>query len=416
MSFLLRLFGFSTAGHSADPKNLHNSQPLVPSRGGGGVVQPVVVQSGPVQAARTPIRRKDRRPTEGCRPHTLEEFCCVDERDISQAPSQLSILFFAGKSVNAGITRAAAFVTTHNPQASEFSHVGIAHLWQGGLIGVFESVRAADPLPDALTGLTNKTGVRLVQLRDKLIYYASKGEFEWEVPHTGERIVKVGLLRFHLLQMDPSHDMQTVQNMLYERFSAFQRMESSKTFSQSALEMAKAGAPELFGENQTNTHEYFCSSLVAKTFVALGALPETYPISSETPGSLATLTLPVLSGAEFSDELIIAYISIPRTSWDPTWIPPLHHQASAPSPFPSSHEVYSTQPPPALYPQVYQQQATNNYYSAAQTTPAAVGYDGSSTPALSPPIAPMRASELYAQQRIQLPPAHTRDRFNTPST
>ena len=127
-------------------------------------------------------------------------------------------------------------------QASEFSHVGVTHLWQDGTIGVFESVQARDPLPDALSGRTNKSSARLVQLRDKLTYYASQGECKWENPTTGERVVKVGLLRFMLIRVNETDDMEAVRSLLYERFCAFQRMECEKDFTQSKLQMARAGA------------------------------------------------------------------------------------------------------------------------------------------------------------------------------
>ena len=408
MSFIFRWLGYSPG--ISDPRHAANSQALLPTAKSGSAQSQ---NASPAQSARRPIRRKDLRPVEGCRPHTLDEFCFADESNPALSPSQLSILFFAGKSINAGITKGAALLSTRSAQAAEFSHVGVVHLWQGGVIGVFESVRAKDPLPDALSGIPGKTGVRLVQLRDKIIYYASQGEYEWENPHTGERVVKIGLLRFNLLKLDPSHDMVQVQNMLYEAFCVFQRMESEKTFSQSALEMAQAGVPELFGDGKTNTHEYFCSSLVARTFVALGALPRDYPVSSETPGSLATSTLPMLAGAEFQDELIVAYVSVPRDHWDPHWVPG-HHQQQQLVAAPISA------PPPSIYPQSYVQQQQQQlpppqpYYATPAAVPAAAAvapapvypYDPIAIPASLPaPIAPTKASDLYAQGKMPLPVA-----------
>ena len=64
----------------------------------------------------------------------------------------------------------------------------------------------------------------------------------WENPTTGERVVKVGLLRFMLIRVNETDDMEAVLSLLYERFCAFQRMECEKDFTQSKLQMARAGA------------------------------------------------------------------------------------------------------------------------------------------------------------------------------
>ncbi len=300
-----------SGGHQAGPR------PLTAIAATGGGHQQARKQLVPTKVV--PHDLKPRTANQRC--HTLDEFCRAVAGATDMTPQMLDLLFFSGSTAAAAVQRAGGLFSNVllRPASCEWSHVAVTYVGCDGVIGLFEAVRNHEGLADLLTNTPNKTGVRMVRLRDKLIHYARMGECVEDNKTTGERIVKVGLMRFEVVGAGTTTQLTVHRAHLYSLFEDYQTRVSTAGWTESTLQMAQAQLPAIYGNNSEDQDEFFCSKLSTRVYMAIGALQHEFPAAGQTPGTLSARTLPLWEQYRLGPELWSLYVSVPRIEWDATY-------------------------------------------------------------------------------------------------
>ena len=172
----------------------------------------------------------------------------------------------------------------------EWTHVALIDVCPAsGRRFVWESQSQLDDCIDVLTRTSRKSGVRLVELRERLILYARDCGRPFQAAGDGYSLLDVAVKRLHC-------DSPERRSAFQKRLSEFESLESRKAYERSGWQMIRAQYSEILGPADEDTTTYFCSELVVMTYKFVGALPSgrdpatgapLVNASAETPSGLA---------------------------------------------------------------------------------------------------------------------------------
>lgn len=285
--------------------------PPPPPNSSAGEVGPGGLRARP----RLQVVREDLVPTAGRSYTTLKQFCSSTP---NVSPQALDLLFFRGESITSTTTSWTGVLTNllGRKATAEFSHVGVSYVGSDGKLALFEAVREHDTLFDIITQRTGKSGVRLVSLEDRIVRYARNKECYLETPDR-KRIIRIGVMPFKVEGLPPAKVVE-VMAVCTKLFEAFQDRMSAVNYTDSTKDLAQAQLPQLFGSNPVAESDAaaFCSKLACMVYMHANLLSLNFAASSETPSTLAALTLPLWAPFSLGPKLYTIYVEVPEVAWN----------------------------------------------------------------------------------------------------